>query len=254
MFRYWFGVYHWRRRLRRVGVGVAVALAGVALGTAVATDAAYVVGLVVVFAGLWYGQPALKRLFVPPPWGAERWQYAPLRHALDLGGTDRWLDVGCGTGRSLVGLAGEDGATAVEGTCVTALDVFDSRIILGNGARLAERNAAAAGLDVDAVRGDAGRMPVRSDSNDVVTACRVLHDLPREWAEATVRETRRVLDEGGEFGVLELSATHEATADSLSYWESMLEDGGFEVTVSGEVSRGDSWYCYLVGTVSDSTD
>ncbi|QLG61814.1 class I SAM-dependent methyltransferase [Halorarum salinum] len=267
MFRYWFGVYHWRRRLRRIGVGLAVALGGVALGTVVATGAAYVAGLVLVFAGLRYGQPALKRLLVPAPWEPDRWQYAPLGHALDLGDADRWLDVGCGTGRSLVGLSGAsraaspngdgvghattaDGRGAPRGTRVTALDAFDARVILGNGARLAERNAAAAGLDAEAVRGDAARLPVAGGSQDVVTACRVLHDLPRADAEAAVAEARRALREGGRFGVLELRTTHEETEEAVAYWEAMLADGGFDVEVSGEVSRGDSWYCYLVGTPS----
>ncbi|QLG27244.1 class I SAM-dependent methyltransferase [Halorarum halophilum] len=253
MFRYWFGVYHWRRRLRRIGAGVAVALAGVALGTLVGTDAARILGLVLVFGGLWYGQPALKRLFVPAPWQADGWKYAPLRHALDLEDADRWLDVGSGTGRSLTGVATSGaGSDALSATRVTALDVFDSGVILGNAAGIAVRNAGAAGVDAEAVRGDATRLPVRTGSQDVVTACRVLHDLSRPDAEATVREARRALDGDGQFGVLELSATHEATDDPLGYWESMLEEGGFAVGASGEVSRGNSWYCYLVCTASDS--
>ncbi|WP_313694865.1 class I SAM-dependent methyltransferase [Halorarum halobium] len=250
-------MYHWRRRFRRIGIGVTVAVAGLALGTVVATGPAYVAGLALVFAGLWYGQSALKRLLVPAPWQSERWPYVPLRHALDLDGADRWLDVGCGTGRSLVALAGDDvgsDAEPVNDTRVTALDTFDARIILGNGARYARRNAATVGLNAAAVAGDATRLPVRSGSQDVVTACLLLHDLPRPDAVASLREARRVLADGGQIGLLEPHVTHERTDDVIGYWEAVLADEGFEVIASGEVSRGGSWYCYLVGSPSASAE
>lgn len=94
-------------------------------------------------------------------------------------------------------------------------------------------------MDAGAVRGDAARLPVRNGSQEVATARRVLHDPSRADAEATVREARRVLDDGGQFGAPELSATREPPDDPLGCWEAMPEGGGFAVEVSGEVSRGE---------------
>jgi SAM-dependent methyltransferase len=249
VFDYYFGIYHWRRRGRRIGLGVAVAavgaVAGGALGAAragVVADAGFVAGLTLVVGGLWYAQPALKRLLVPAPWQANEWKYAPLAEGIDWTDADRWVDLGCGTGRSLVGLAD----AVPDGCRATALDVFDARVILGNGARLAERNAARAGVDASAVRGDAASVPLADDSQDVVTACRLLHDLPKREAAAAVDEARRVLREDGTFGVLELPVTHDETDDPLDYWERLTEDGGFTVVASGRVQRGDSAYFYLL--------
>lgn len=246
MFDYYFGIYHWRERGRRIGLGVAFAALGAVGGSVIATDPAFVVGLAAVVAGLWYAQSPLKRLLVPAPWHVERWKYAPLAHGIDWDETDDWLDLGCGTGRSLVGI----GADAPESTRVVGLDVFDSRVILGNGARLARRNAEAAGLSVETARGDAARTPIQSNSQDAVTACRLLHDLPRPDAEDTVAEAHRVLDDDGTFGVLELAATHEETEDPLAYWMELIESENFAVTASGTVERRDSTYFYLLAEPS----
>jgi ubiquinone/menaquinone biosynthesis C-methylase UbiE len=242
VFDHYFGIYHWRERGRRIALGVAVAALGAVGGSVVATDRAFVVGLTAVVAGLWYAQSPLKQLLVPAPWHVERWKYAPLSHGIDWTETDDWLDLGCGTGRSLVGV----GADAPDSTTVVGLDVFDSRVILGNGARLARRNAETAGLSVETVRGDAARTPIASDSRDVVTACRLLHDLPRSAAEDAVDEAERVLTDDGTFGVLELGATHEETDDPLEYWTTLLEAARFEVTASGSVERRGSTYYYLL--------
>jgi ubiquinone/menaquinone biosynthesis C-methylase UbiE len=242
VFDYYFGIYHWQRRVRRIAVGVAVAAVGALGGSAVATDVAFVVGLAAVVGGLWYAQPALKRLLVPSPWHVQRWKYAPLAQGIEWGEGDDWLDLGCGTGRSLVAVAD---AVPDSVRCL-ALDVFDARVILGNGARLAERNAAEAGLSAEAVCGDAARVPLADNSQDVVTACRLLHDLPREDAERTLTEAQRVLRANGTLGIVELPVTHEETDDPLDYWSTLVEDAGFAVTASGTVERGDSTYYYLL--------
>ncbi|MEZ3114520.1 class I SAM-dependent methyltransferase [Halobaculum sp. MBLA0147] len=247
MFTYYFGVYHLRRRLRRIGIGVGVAAVGAAVGTLLATDVGYAVGLVVVLGGLWYAQPAAKRLFVPAPWVPDRWKYAPLARGIDFEDADRWLDLGAGTGRSLVGL----GDVVPEETTVTAVDSFDDRVIRGNSPDRLRANAATAGLDPHPVVGDAGRLPIAEDSQDVVTACRLLHDLSRPAAVSALAETRRVLREGGTLGVLALPSIHdEAAADEydgpLDYWIETLEDADFRVTESGTVERHDQTYYYLV--------
>ena len=79
--------------------------------------------------GVVHGATAARRLLSPPPWALNREPYATLASALPFARADRALDIGCGTGRSLVGLS-----PSVPDSCtVLGLDVFDDRIILGNG-------------------------------------------------------------------------------------------------------------------------
>lgn len=261
-FDYYFGVSDARRHGRRVALGVGVALAGVLVGTFAGTPPAFAAGLVAVFAGLWYARPAFRRLFVPAPWQAGAWKYAPLRHALDLEGADRWLDVGSGTGRSPVGLAtaaadaggstpdgpGRPGGArtaALAGVGVTAVDAF-GRTLAGDAALLAERNAAAAGLDATAVRGAVDRLPVRDGSQDVVTTCCALGHLPAGRRERALREARRVVHDGGGVGVLEPAESRRGSDDPLDGWAATVEEAGFEVVASGAVRRRGSGYVYLV--------
>lgn len=227
--------------MRRIALGVAVAGLGAVGGATLATDAALLAGVFVVAGGLWYAQPALKRLLVPSPFSPQQWKYAPLAQGIDWENVDRWVDLGSGTGRSLVGMA-----DAVDETRVTAIDPFDGRVILGNGPARARRNAARAGLTIEPVRGDATRVPVAADTHDAVTACRLLHDLSRADAVATVREARRVVRPDGTFGVVALPITHEEHDDPLGYWEQLVEEHGFRVTASGRLDRGSTTYLYLL--------
>jgi ubiquinone/menaquinone biosynthesis C-methylase UbiE len=170
-------------------------------------------------------------------------KYEALAGALPTAGATRWLDVGCGTGRSLVGFAG-----AVPAGCrVVGLDVFDDRIILGNGPGLAERNAREAGVDARTVRGDATDLPVADGSQDVATACRLLHDLPREAAVEALRELRRVCAPGGAVGILEIPITHEgAGKPPEQYWPALAEAAGFAVDRVERVPRRRSDDAYVV--------
>lgn len=221
---YCFGVYHWRRRFRRLGVGLLLLLAACLAGRREGRRwrlAAAVLGLV----GGRRAWGPLRRLLSPPPWGLDRARYRRLAAHLPYDAAENALDVGCGTGRSLVGLA-----PAVPADCtVSALDVFDDRVILGNGPALARRNAARAGLDAQVLAGDAARLPVADDTQDVVTCCRVLHDLPHETATDALAEARRVLRHGGTLGVLELPVPHDADADPETYWRNLVADAGFDV-------------------------
>lgn len=242
---YYFGVYHWRRRFRRLAASL---LAGV-LAVHLARGDRRGGRLLAVPAGLWAGvagRDVLDSLLRPPPWALERYKYEALADALPTAGAERLLDVGCGTGRSLVGLA-----PAVPDRCrVVGLDVFDDRVILGNGPRLAARNAERAGLDVSLVRGDAARLPVADDTQDVVTACRVLHDLPADDARRALAEMRRVCGPDGAVGVLELPITHEdATAPPATYWREQVAAAGFAVeTVTRVPRRGKAGdYVVVVG-------
>lgn len=238
---HYFGIYHWRRRFRRLLVSAGLIAAGLVLwlrGGILSRGA----GLIVAAVGATRGSGPLDRLLSPPPWQPDRWKYRALREAMPYGDADRALDVGCGTGRSLVGLA-----PAVPSNCrLLGLDVFDDRVILGNGPALARRNAAEAGLDAEITAGDAASLPVASDSLDVVTACRVLHDLPRETAESALAEACRALGPDGTLGVLELPIPHDAEDEPLNYWTELVADAGFAVEEARELEAGS--YYLIVAT------
>lgn len=232
-----FGVYHWRRRLRRLCVGLlAVALGSV--GWRLGRDRPLLRGVAVLPAvwGVAVVARTVRKLLQSPPWHVERDKYEALAAVLPLGTADTVVDVGCGTGRSLVGLA----PTVAPDATVVGVDVFDDRVILGNGPALARRNAAAAGRVVAPVRGDAASLPIADGAADVLTACRVLHDLPKADAEAALRDARRALAPDGTLGVLELPIPHDDGADPETYWRELVEDAGFTVTQAR--THGDSYF------------
>ncbi|WP_338741540.1 class I SAM-dependent methyltransferase [Haloplanus salilacus] len=221
---YFFGVYHWRERLRRIARSVLVLVASVVAfrrGGRVVRAAAAVLGI----GAFVRGADTTRRLCSPPPWTLDRPKYDALGTVLALDDADRVLDVGCGSGRSLVGLAPH----LPDGCRVVGLDVFDDRIILGNGPQLARRNGARAGLDVAPVAGDAARLPVADGAFDAVTACRVTHDLPAAKRDAAFAELRRVCADDGTVGLLELPITPDGVDDHETYWRRCLEDAGLAV-------------------------
>lgn len=230
---YYFGLYHWRERLQRLALALGVGIVAVVL----ARSRSRRHRLVAAGVGLWAamaGRDVLDSLFRPPPWVVERYKYEALADRLPLDDTDRLIDIGCGTGRSLVGLS----AAIPERCKVVGLDVFDERIILGNGPVLARENAARAGLDCALVRGDAAWLPISDSTHDIVTACRVLHDLPAEDAVRTLAEMHRICADEGVIGVLELPYTHgETTVDPAAYWRTMVDNAGFTVETVDRVPR-----------------
>ncbi len=233
IFPYYFGLYHWRERLRRLALALVVGFVAGVLARAGSRRHR----LVAAGAGLWAattGRDALAKLFQPPPWVVEQYKYEALADRLPVDDTDRLIDVGCGTGRSLVGLS----AAIPERCQVVGLDVFDERIILGNGPLLARQNAARAGLDCAIVRGDAARLPIADSTHDIGTACRVLHDLPAEDAIRTLAEMHRVCTDDGVVGVLELPYTHgETSVDPASYWRTLVTNAGFTVETVDRIPR-----------------
>ena len=193
------------------------------------------------------GATAAQRLLSPPPWTLNHEPYAALASALPFAQADRALDIGCGTGRSLVGLA----PSVPESCTVLGLDVFDDRIILGNGPALARRNGRTAGVNVTPIVGGAARLPIATDSQDVVTACRVLHDLPAAEVGSALREAHRVCAPQGTLGVLEVPIVPEdTTANPEEYWPGRISQAGFTVTNVERVprERGSGPYILVVAT------
>lgn len=239
---YFFGLYHWRVRLKRllVGIGVGAVGFGLVLSESRLGRAAGILGVGYAVAK---GASALHALFTPAPWIVERDKYEALAEALPTDGTEWWLDVGCGTARSLVGVS-----ALVPGGCrVVGLDVFDDRVVFGNTPGLAGRNARKAGLDAAIVRGNATELPVADGSQDVVTACRLLHDLPRESALETLSELRRVCAPDGAVGVLEIPITHDGATDPpAEYWPALATQAGLTVERVREVPRRRSDDAYVV--------
>jgi len=240
--RYNFGIYHWRRRLRTIVVGSVLAVLASALYRRTESRGVRAGAVALIWWGLSEAADSVRRLASPPPWRLDGRKYELLADRLPLSTADSLLDVGCGTGRSVVGLAPALGPDCT----VVGVDPFDDRVILGNGARLARRNAAEAGVGAEMVRGDAARLPVASDSVDVVTTARVLHDLPRPDADRALAEARRVCAADGTLGVLELTVTHVDAADPARYWRDRVADAGFTVTSVERVDLGRRRYVLVV--------
>lgn len=240
---YYFGLYHWRSRLREVAVG-AVAFLGVgAVWRKTPSRSVRALAVALSLPALVRAGRAGAKLLRPPPWALERYKYDALAVELPLEGASEILDIGCGTGRSLVGLAPH----LPEDSSVVGLDVFDDRVILGNAPLLARRNARKAGIDVTPIRGDAARLPLASRSQEVVTACRVLHDLPAEDHGRALREIRRVCAPDGAVGVLELPIVPDGVdADPETYWRERVAEAGFGVETVRRVERTRGGEPYIV--------
>ncbi|WP_339104767.1 class I SAM-dependent methyltransferase [Haloterrigena salinisoli] len=250
--RYDFGVYHWRRRFRSIAAALLAAVLGVAVRRRTDDPRVRLAAGGAAIGAVVHAVRVLRRLLSPPPWALERAKYDALANRLPLADADRVLDVGCGTGRSLVGLAPHvpPDADAI------GLDVFDDRVVLGNGPALARRNADRAGLAATPIVGDAAALPLADDSIPVVTACRVLHDLEAAAADRTLRETRRVCRPDGALGVLELPLTPDGVArDPESYWADRVTAAGFRIESFDRLERdGREPYIAIVATPRTETD
>ena len=86
--------------------------------------------------------------------------------------------------------------------------------------------------------GSAARLPVSIDSQDVVTACRVFHDLPTVEVNPALREAYRVCVSQGSLGVLEFPIiTEDTIATPEQYWSDCISQAGFTITALEQVSR-----------------
>lgn len=240
---YNFGLYHWRERLRSILAGLAPLALSALLWRTRPFRYARSLAAAAAFGAIIESSPPILRLLRPPPWAIERYKYDALAAELPFEYAGTALDIGCGTGRSLVGIAPH----LPKGCSVIGLDVFDDRVILGNAPLLARRNAFEAGIEVAPVQGDAARLPLAENSQDVVTACRVLHDLPEGDEKRALREARRVCTPDGTLGVLELPITSEGVdTDPEIYWRERVERAGFEITRIKRVERRQGGEPYIV--------
>ncbi|MFB6254291.1 MAG: class I SAM-dependent methyltransferase [Halobacteriaceae archaeon] len=179
-----------------------------------------------------FGIKALQRisrisssLLAPPPWNIHREQYNILYQNLSFESGDSIVDLGCGTGRSVVGMASYLPVSYE----LVGIDVFDSRVILGNRPSVTLWNAKKSNADVSVVTGSIDNLPIRDSSQDIVTTSRVLHDVDAQSAIQAIQEAYRVLDTDGQFGVIELPHTHGSDSDPIEYWATLLENNNFEV-------------------------
>ncbi|MFC6716740.1 class I SAM-dependent methyltransferase [Natrialbaceae archaeon GCM10025810] len=243
--RYRFGIYHWRRRAASIAVALVAAGGAVLLCRRSEHRGRRLAAAAIGLAALARVASVARRALSPPPWALERAKYDALARRLPLDDADRVLDVGCGTGRSLVGFAPH----VSPGTEVLGLDVFDDRIILGNGPALARRNGARAGLEVTPVAGDAAALPVAAGSIDVVTACRVLHDLEARVADDALRELHRACAPDGVVGILELPLLPDGVPtdrDPEAYWSDRVSAAGLRIDLLERVDRPGSDEPYVL--------
>ena len=148
--------------------------------------------------------------------GADRVRRRLIEQA-SLRSDQRVLEIGCGTGSLIVDLKKRHPDVDVVG-----LDP-DSKAL-----ERARRKARRARVAVEVDRGFANELPYSEATFDRVLSCLMLHHIPADEKDATLREVRRVLKPGGRYemvdlegatakghgGLLRLFHSHERIADN----------------------------------------
>ena len=119
-----------------------------------------------------------------------------LLNTINWTGHERVLDVGCGRGLLLVGVA----KRLTDGT-VTGIDIWQSEDLSGNRADVPLRNAERENVKerVTVQTADMRRLPFDADSFDVIVSRAAVHNLYAAADRATaIREIARVLKPGGQ--------------------------------------------------------
>lgn len=162
--------------------------------------------------------------------------------------TDHVLDVGCGSGRTMVAL----GRILKEGI-ITGLDRFDASYIRGGGLELLHNNVALAGLSgrVNTTRGDITQMPFADATFDSAASTHAMDHLG-DGTQAGLVEVARVLKPGGRFlmvvsvadwTMFGLAALFSFFATTKGQWRGMVQQAGFRVVDEGLFNR--AWYLLL---------
>ncbi len=129
---------------------------------------------------------------------------------LNIQGTERILDVGCGRGLLLIGAAKKLTAGKAVG-----IDIWSTADQSGNSPLATLENARIEGVEdkVDIITADAREMPFEDASFDMVISSWALHNIAlKQEREKALLEIMRVLKPGGMLAILDIMATAEYVA------------------------------------------
>jgi arsenite methyltransferase len=146
--------------------------------------------------------------------------------ALELGGSEKVLDVGCGRGLLLNGAARRLPRGKVFG-----IDLWRGADLSNNGPEAALSNAKAENVAdrVEIQTADMRELPFLDESMDAVISSLAIHNVPGKDGRAkAVREIARVLKSNGRIALQDIFATRE-------YVETLLQLGWKDVKLSAPI-------------------
>ncbi|HEY5258811.1 MAG TPA: methyltransferase domain-containing protein [Candidatus Baltobacteraceae bacterium] len=138
----------------------------------------------------------------------KKWLRDKLLDALNLSGSERVLDVGCGSGLMLVGAAKRLNA----GGSAVGIDLWKSVDQSGNDPTRTLANAAAEGMTerIEIVTGDFSQIPFPDGSFDVVVSSWAIHNPKfQDVRRKAIDEIVRVLRPGGKLVIADISCVPE---------------------------------------------
>lgn len=147
-----------------------------------------------------------------------------LLDSLGLTGEEKVLDVGCGRGLMLIGVA-----KRLKTGKATGIDIWSKEDLSGNSADAAKLNAKLEGVP-DRVRienGDARKLVYPDNNYDVVISSLAIHNISdAEERDQAIRQMWRVLKPGGRLLIFDIFHT-------AHYAKILRECGATDVTLSG---------------------